>query len=52
MVKNSNAKEIKKVKKPLIVNDNGVSYEGEWKGDVKEGFGIQIWPDGAKYEGK
>lgn len=31
---------------------NGVIYDGEWKGNVREGFGVQIWPDGAKYEGQ
>lgn len=24
---------------------------GEWKDDKQEGFGVEIWPDGAKYEG-
>jgi len=27
-------------------------YDGEWKGNVREGQGIQVWPDGAKYEGQ
>ena len=26
-------------------------YTGEWKGNVRHGHGVQIWPDGAKYEG-
>lgn len=30
---------------------NGAVYKGQWKGEVRHGFGIQIWPDGARYEG-
>ena len=30
---------------------NGVVYKGEWKGNVRHGYGVQTWPDGAKYEG-
>ena len=26
-------------------------YHGEWKGNVRWGYGVQVWPDGAKYEG-
>ena len=28
---------------------NGVVYKGEWKGNVRHGYGAQVWPDGAKY---
>ena len=31
---------------------SGAIYDGEWRGNVRDGFGIQTWPDGAKYEGK
>ena len=39
---------------------NGAVYKGmdegqglgQWKGEMRHGFGIQIWPDGAKYEGE
>ena len=39
---------------------NGAVYKGrlgalrlgQWKGEQRHGFGIQIWPDGAKYEGQ
>jgi hypothetical protein len=30
---------------------NGATYTGQWLGSRKHGHGIQIWPDGAKYEG-
>lgn len=29
----------------------GSSYNGEWKDDMKHGFGTLIYPDGTKYEG-
>ncbi|CAI2364784.1 unnamed protein product [Moneuplotes crassus] len=29
----------------------GATYEGEWRGGFRDGFGIQTWPDGASYEG-
>jgi len=30
---------------------NKANYKGQWKGEMRHGYGIQIWPDGAKYEG-
>ena len=34
-------------------NIDGFEYEGQWTRDGKrEGRGIQIWPDGKKYEGQ
>ena len=37
----------------MFENENRTKYEGEWiKGqEVKYGKGIQVWPDGAIYEG-
>ena len=29
-----------------------ISYNGEWKEDLKHGFGTQIWENGDKYEGQ
>jgi len=29
----------------------GVSYHGEWHGDKKNGYGVQVFPNGDKYEG-
>lgn len=29
----------------------GSTYEGEWRGGFRDGFGVQVWPDGASYEG-
>lgn len=30
----------------------GATYEGDWIGGFRDGVGIQIWPDGAKYDGE
>ena len=30
---------------------SGVTYEGEWYHNKRQGHGIQTWPDGKKYEG-
>lgn len=30
---------------------NGATYTGQWLGNMKHGYGQQIWKDGAKYEG-
>jgi hypothetical protein len=30
---------------------NGCFYEGEYRDDRKEGFGVFTWPDGRRYEG-
>jgi hypothetical protein len=27
-------------------------YTGEWKGGFRDGFGVQVWPDSARYEGE
>jgi len=39
-------------KKPLFTFKSGATYEGEWLGGNRDGFGVQIWSDEAKYEGK
>jgi len=30
---------------------SGAIYEGDWKGMLRDGWGVQTWPDGARYEG-
>jgi len=37
--------------KEAVKFKNGVIYQGQWKGDVRWGYGVQVWPDGARYEG-
>jgi len=39
-------------KRPPFTFKSGAIYEGEWKGNIREGFGKQSWPDGARYEGE
>lgn len=37
----------------LVVLENGARYIGEWLvgQNVREGRGMQVWPDGSIYEG-
>ena len=49
-LKNKNVIRDKSVKVFPFVN--GSTYKGEWRGDKKDGFGIQINPDNTKYEGE
>lgn len=40
------------VYKEEIVFEDGTVYKGQCKqGTKRHGFGIQVWPDGARYEG-
>jgi hypothetical protein len=40
-----------RIKLPPQTLENGVIYTGEWMNGQKDGFGIQVWPDGTRYEG-
>jgi len=31
---------------------SGATYEGQWLGCMRDGFGTQRWPDGAMYQGE
>ena len=37
--------------KGLYTFANGKIYEGEFKNDLKEGYGVFKWPDGRIYAG-
>lgn len=37
---------------PDIQLENGAVFKGEWKNGMRDGIGIQQWPDGSKYEGE
>lgn len=39
-------------KLPDIQLENGAVFKGEWKNGMRDGIGIQQWPDGSKYEGE
>merc|ERR1719226_406799 len=30
----------------------GASYHGDWAQDKKDGYGVQVFPNGEKYEGQ
>ena len=45
-------KTVKRAKKPTYTYKSGSTYEGEWKGGFRDGYGIQNWLDGAYYEGE
>ena len=32
------------------VHAGGAKYEGEWLNDQQHGKGVEVWPDGSKYE--
>ena len=42
----------RKERRPPYTFKSGAIYEGEWKGSIRDGWGVQTWPDGAKYEGR
>ena len=29
----------------------GAKYDGEWRSGFRDGYGVQVWPDNARYEG-
>lgn len=35
----------------MYVHVNGAKYEGQWKNDLQDGYGVESWSDGSKYEG-
>ena len=37
--------------RPEHVFESGAVYKGEWLGNVRDGYGVQEWPDNARYEG-
>jgi len=38
--------------RPLHTFRSGATYLGQWRGNMRHGFGVQRWPDGASYEGE
>ena len=35
----------------VYIHSNGAKYEGDWKDDDQEGYGVETWTDGSIYEG-
>ncbi|KAH8740989.1 hypothetical protein FG386_002535 [Cryptosporidium ryanae] len=42
---------LKVEKRGLIELQDKITYEGEWLGENKHGYGVQRWPDGAVFKG-
>merc|ERR1740123_731014 len=40
------------VERPTVLLEHGVKYTGQWKGDKRDGHGVQEWPDGARFDGQ
>lgn len=41
-----------RVTRPPYSFKNGATYTGQWLNEMRDGYGIQIWPDGSRYEGQ
>ena len=39
--------------RPITTLENGAIYQGEWNVETnqKDRRGVQIWPDGSRYDG-
>jgi len=37
----------RKEKRPTYTFKTGATYDGEWIGGFRDGYGVQKWPDGA-----
>jgi MORN repeat len=37
--------------RPTYTFKTGAKYTGQWVGGYRDGKGIQVWADGARYEG-
>ena len=44
-------KDSKREKRELYTFATGTTYDGEWKGALRDGYGLQKWIDGSSYEG-
>lgn len=42
----------KREKRATYTFKTGATYDGEWIGGFRDGYGVQKWPDGAQYEGQ
>ena len=38
--------------RPTYTFKTGATYTGQWIGGFRDGYGEQVWPDGARYQGK
>lgn len=40
-----------RVTKGPMTLKNGATYQGQWMSGLRDGYGVQLWPDGSRYEG-
>ena len=43
--------EFGRVQKGPYTLRNGATYTGQWLEGMRDGNGVQLWPDGSRYEG-
>ncbi|CAG9321067.1 unnamed protein product [Blepharisma stoltei] len=43
---------LKRKKRKIYTYLDGSTYEGEWKGGFRDGYGIMVWNDGSQYQGE
>jgi len=41
----------KREKRPPYKFKSGAVYDGEWIDNMRDGYGVHTWADGARYEG-
>lgn len=49
---NVQTEKVQTEKRPTHTFDNGATYDGEWLGHLRHGYGVQTWADGAQYSGQ
>ena len=40
-----------RVTRSPVTLSNGAVYTGQWLKEIRDGYGVMVWPDGSKYEG-
>ncbi|CAE7028240.1 PIP5K4 [Symbiodinium sp. CCMP2592] len=48
----ANVSSEERVERPTVLLEHGIKYTGQWKGDKRDGHGLQEWPDGARFDGQ
>jgi len=44
--------QLKREQRAEYTYKSGAKYTGEWVGELRDGHGVQVWPDGGRYEGQ
>ncbi|CAE7834237.1 PIP5K4 [Symbiodinium necroappetens] len=48
----ANVSSEERFERPTVLLEHGIKYTGQWKGDKRDGNGLQEWPDGARFDGQ